>query len=766
AQVHPYAKIASSVLLSAYTVWKGQRERDGKISGLVAELDDLCSFFEAARPLEEIRTQKKTLQDIALQIIDCCEFISHYVRDKSFVVKAIKHIFSDVDKAIESYRMKFQEFREAFRRQGTLHTQITVMSITKQLSDLSSNITMMHIRCAKGTRFQSGKSCLPGTRTGILDDITNWAFAETNPTQNICVLFGPAGSGKSAIAHTAAKHFNNLGRLSSSYCFIRGDINTKLSLFIPTLARDIASRDCQFKEALVKVLGEDPSLHTTEDLEDQFTNFIEEPISEASLIGHMVIVIDALDECGDPNTRSKFLELLTDLELWTKLPSNYRIFVTSRPDDDIYRNFRNKPHILMMEVPEASQDIDIFVKHRLLKDTPSKQVSGIGPPECSVLATRSEGLFQWADIACRIVLGDGLGGTSPRQRYNSLLSSLQSHGSHLTGPLDAIYIASITLNLSATESKVQLTKVIGMILTLAEPVSFSTLCKFWEAAFPDDDGLELILPYMAALFSGIHGGGLICPIHTSVRDFFTDKSRSGEFFVDTNQLHYPLSLATMQVLQAELQFNICGLNTSHIPNEQIPDFEAKVEEKISFPLSYSSQFLGYHLQEVFNCCGDRERASLHVPLQTFVYRQILYWLETLSLLQRLDRAPLCLTAIKKILKEESQELIKDTLNLIRYGRYVIEQATPHLYLSAVVFLPANSKLRETIKQHQNQIARVMTGLADTWPAMEGIMFCKDIINSVAFSLDGQRVVSGSQYNTIRIWNAETGQLVSGPFEGH
>ncbi|KIJ32459.1 hypothetical protein M422DRAFT_184518, partial [Sphaerobolus stellatus SS14] len=223
----------------------------------------------------------------------------------------------------------------------------------------------------------------------------------------------------------------------------------------------------------------------------------------------------------------------------------------------------------------------------------------------------------------------------------------------------------------------------------------------------------------------------------------------------------------MQVLQAELQFNICELNTSHIPNEQISDFEAKVEEKISSSLSYSSQFLGYHLQEVINCCGDRERASLHVPLQTFVYRQMLYWLETLSLLQRVDRAPVCLTAIKKILKEEeSQELITDTLNLIRYGRSVIEQATPHLYLSAVVFLPANSKLRERIEQHQNQIARVMTGLADTWPAMEGIMFCKDIIESVAFSLDGQRVVSGSRDKTIRIWNADTGQLVSGPFEGH
>jgi len=40
------------------------------------------------------------------------------------------------------------------------------------------------------------------------------------------------------------------------------------------------------------------------------------------------------------------------------------------------------------------------------------------------------------------------------------------------------------------------------------------------------------------------------------------------------------------------------------------------------------------------------------------------------------------------------------------------------------------------------------------------------VNSVAFLHDGKRVVSGSYDNTLSIWDAETGQTVSGPFEGH
>jgi WD40 repeat protein len=37
---------------------------------------------------------------------------------------------------------------------------------------------------------------------------------------------------------------------------------------------------------------------------------------------------------------------------------------------------------------------------------------------------------------------------------------------------------------------------------------------------------------------------------------------------------------------------------------------------------------------------------------------------------------------------------------------------------------------------------------------------------VAFSADGQHIVSGSDDRTIRVWNAMTGETVAGPFTGH
>jgi WD40 repeat protein len=38
--------------------------------------------------------------------------------------------------------------------------------------------------------------------------------------------------------------------------------------------------------------------------------------------------------------------------------------------------------------------------------------------------------------------------------------------------------------------------------------------------------------------------------------------------------------------------------------------------------------------------------------------------------------------------------------------------------------------------------------------------------SVAYSPNGKRLVLGSEDQTVRAWNAETGETVGGPFEGH
>ena len=72
--------------------------------------------------------------------------------------------------------------------------------------------------------------------------------------------------------------------------------------------------------------------------------------------------------------------------------------------------------------------------------------------------------------------------------------------------------------------------------------------------------------------------------------------------------------------------------------------------------------------------------------------------------------------------------------------------------------------------------RIISGASDKtiriWDAETGVAVGNpleghtDYVLSVAYSSDGQRIISGSKDRTIRIWDAETGTAVGKPLEGH
>ena len=88
-------------------------------------------------------------------------------------------------------------------------------------------------------------------------------------------------------------------------------------------------------------------------------------------------------------------------------------------------------------------------------------------------------------------------------------------------------------------------------------------------------------------------------------------------------------------------------------------------------------------------------------------------------------------------------------------------------MSALPFAPERSRVSETYLARFPRVLRVESGKATTWPAIQNVLVGHtDWVMSVAFSQDGKRIVSGSSDNTIRVWNADTGEVISAPFEGH
>jgi hypothetical protein len=198
---------------------------------------------------------------------------------------------------------------------------------------------------AEGARFDSSKGCLPGTRGGIINTIVEWInSSDGDDTARVFFLSGVAGSGKSAITHTVAKLFYEQKRLGSSYCFARDDQGKRhpRNLF-STIALDIADLDSQWKQFLCNVVGGDRALRTSAAPRDQFQRFILDPSAALTTVGPILIVIDALDESGDYSSRKPIIDVLaTD---FAKLPPNFRVLVTARPEPDIVQGLDAKKHV-------------------------------------------------------------------------------------------------------------------------------------------------------------------------------------------------------------------------------------------------------------------------------------------------------------------------------------------------------------------------------------------------------------------------------------
>ncbi|KIO10659.1 hypothetical protein M404DRAFT_72953, partial [Pisolithus tinctorius Marx 270] len=97
----------------------------------------------------------------------------------------------------------------------------------------------------------------------------------------------------------------------------------------------------------------------------------------------------------------------------------------------------------------------------------------------------------------------------------------------------------------------------------------------------------------------------------------------------------------------------------------------------------------------------------------------------------------------------------------------ISCSTPHLYLSALPFAPSTSLLSRQLMTKFSHLVHVAQGGLQDWPAVQlALHGHTDDVTSVAFSPDGNRIVSGSSDKTVRVWDAKSGNQIGSPLKGH
>jgi len=104
------------------------------------------------------------------------------------------------------------------------------------------------------------------------------------------------------------------------------------------------------------------------------------------------------------------------------------------------------------------------------------------------------------------------------------------------------------------------------------------------------------------------------------------------FLINEAIQNQDLILASLQVMKIGLRFNICQLESSHVHNKDVPDLGSHVEKEIPAYLSYSCCFWADHLQ------ATAFEPKILEAVQVLLHTQLLYWLEVLSLIKKMNIA--------------------------------------------------------------------------------------------------------------------------------
>jgi AAA ATPase domain len=497
-----------------------------------------------------------------------------------------------------------------------------------------------------GWRFGDEKRCLEGTREEFLDFIIKWV--ENPESKRGLVLLGQAGTGKSSIAHEIARRFDG-NCLGSYFTFLRkeGSKADAYQLFT-TLARDLSDRHHAFKRALGTVVKDNSSLRGSRDYRTLFDRLLVETLKDLPLPGPILIVIDALDESGDAIGKVGLHSFLS--QRIVDLPSYFRVLVTSRPENGVEPAFAeaSSVDILYMNDAQLSSKTEEDIGRYLQKELPPEVFKEHGVK----LAEAAEGLFQWATVASGFINSRASLGISMKSRVERMLG--RSRGRTGEGLLDALYEEVLKVYFQTDEAQMLFRTIMGQLLAAVKPLSIESLITLRQYISVNDlensdpDLVPEILGHLGSLLSNVTSLDRtrpIIPLHTSFRDFLTNKT-SNVFYVDLVDAHHQLAHSCVSSMLDGLEFNICKLESSYLANSDVADLDSRINKYIPPSISYACDFWGDHLTHM-----PFER-DLFTKLELLFETKFLFWLEVLSVTSNVRLALPTLSSLSKWLQQE------------------------------------------------------------------------------------------------------------------
>ena len=483
--------------------------------------------------------------------------------------------------------------------------------------------------------------CMDGTRQSLLNQITDWVADGSGQgkvlQRNAYWICGSPGIGKTSLAHSICASLHERNHLAAAFFCRRDDPNLSEPInILPTFIHKLAIHFPPFRAIVAKHLRDDPNL-TPESMKGSlFLGFIR------SLQSHpehtLAFVIDALDECGNAKTRPLLLKALINA---ASQASWLKIIITSRTEIDIQRFFSTltQPSHFSFDLAtdrDASADLQDFARSQF--DSVAS-VWHFDPPwpkdsDFKRVISRANGLFIFIKT---LVLA--------LEHYEDPEESLQEALQDSVGTgLESLYtLYSNILKVQIVHKKAEFQRMIGVLLTTAP---YRALCDETIAVLA---GVKpnLVKKWVDALSSLLYRDEAanrgIRVRHLSVYDFFVNPRC--DYQVNLRDADVELGIACLDVMTAQLRFNICDLEDSRLANADIKDLPSRVKQNISDPLQYSCLHWLDHL-----CLPPANHDQCALVLESlkkfFEGLYPLFWIEVLSIM---GMVPIGVPGLRKLL---------------------------------------------------------------------------------------------------------------------
>ncbi|KAH7918266.1 WD40 repeat-like protein [Leucogyrophana mollusca] len=756
AEVHPYAKFAWTLLSSAYK----QTCTDQTVVDLMKAMEALYSFVSVADNLVDGKLDilRENIKTILLQTVECATFMKDYAH-RGFVGRVLHGVHSDDAGTCKRLMQGFCDLRANFETGIGVQTAFVSCRTLGIVTEIRVNQILDGLMPADMHAHQHSE-CLPATRQELLSRIISWA-TDINCEQNVFWLHGVAGSGKSTISTTVASYLGEMHRLGAFIFFDRGVADqSHPSRVIQILAHKLGKFDKRIGKAISDAMEGYPGLKDTT-LPRQFTELLVKPLKSLASLqneGAIVVILDALDECGSDVTRADLLQVLkTQLH---QTPSFIRILITSRPLNDIRGALKHqKVHNEGLDISSIanSEDISAFFHAEMNR---AKEVHQNLPPDwpgdktIDELTSRAFGLFIWASTASRFIRD-----YAPTRRLEAILAG---NATEAQTALDQLYKTTLESAgiWNAHDRMLDFHNVLSIILAAQRPLTISAIKKLLSVS--QSEGSADIVPYLYSVLSYDldNPATPVQILHPSFADFLFDANRSGQdVHINKDISHKDLAIVCLKRLCTKgLQRNICNLTLA---------CQDWYNEGLAEDITYACIFWVDHLLAT----ADSSIALIVLHIEVFLQKHLLHWFEAMSILGKSRETIRLLSHLLRIIPVSANfyhdlyAIIHDAWRFVQQFAAEIEGHPLLVYHSALPFSPRNSLTYKRLYGH-GSYAKV-TGLQDSWsPMLLRLTGHQSDVWSVAFSPDGTRIVSGSGDETIHVWDASTGTQVLPPIQGH